>query len=192
MPSRLPEDVLVTLLRQCFITPRCQLLRQCRQPGSRSSRALHTSRACLPRKDRRWAIEGRQPRCKAHNESLNGLKSQSARILFSRNNSIVAAAATAKTPDAPQKPATKIAILGGGITGLASAHYLTRLLPHAEVTIYEGGDRLGGWLRSKHVQVKGGNVVFEQGPRTLRPHSPTGMVTLEMVCTSSDIYIPRY
>ncbi|KAK0248894.1 oxygen-dependent protoporphyrinogen oxidase [Friedmanniomyces endolithicus] len=63
-----------------------------------------------------------------------------------------------------------VAILGGGITGLASAYYLTKELPNVRVTIYEASDRIGGWLSSKRVPVKDGTVLFEAGPRTLRPN----------------------
>ena len=80
-----------------------------------------------------------------------------------------------------ERNSTRVAVLGGGITGLASAHYLTRELPNAKITIYEGSDRLGGWLKSKQVNIGNGTVVFEQGPRTLRPSTPAGLVTLELV-----------
>ena len=75
-----------------------------------------------------------------------------------------------------------VAILGGGITGLASAFYLSKQIPEARITIFEGSSRLGGWLHSKRVDVGSGNVVFEQGPRTLRPNVPNGLVTLNLVC----------
>lgn len=81
--------------------------------------------------------------------------------------------------------ATNIAVLGGGITGLASAYFLTRQLPEARVTLFESTSRLGGWLRSKKVGVGHGNVVFEQGPRNLRPSLPNGLVTLGLVCFSN-------
>ena len=48
-------------------------------------------------------------------------------------------------------------------------------------TLIEGSDRLGGWLRSSSVDVGTGNVVFEQGPRNLRPSWPNGHVTLGLV-----------
>ncbi|KAK5114462.1 hypothetical protein LTR62_002397 [Meristemomyces frigidus] len=69
------------------------------------------------------------------------------------------------------KPTHDVAILGGGITGLASAYYLTKELPKARITIYEASERIGGWLSSKRVPVKDGTVLFEAGPRTLRPSS---------------------
>ena len=73
-----------------------------------------------------------------------------------------------------------VAVLGGGITGLATAYYLTRELPKAKITIYEASDRLGGWLSSKRVPVKDGTVLFEAGPRTLRPSS-NGVLSARLV-----------
>lgn len=77
---------------------------------------------------------------------------------------------------------TDIAVLGGGITGLASAYYLSRSLPNARITLFEASSRLGGWLHSKQVDVSNGSIVFEQGPRNLRPSVPNGLITLELVC----------
>lgn len=82
-------------------------------------------------------------------------------------------------PSSQRRP--NIAILGGGITGLSAAHYLTRELPTAKITIYEASERLGGWLQSKSVDVGGGKVVFESGVRTLRPSTVAGLVAVEMV-----------
>lgn len=75
-----------------------------------------------------------------------------------------------------------VAVLGGGITGLACAYYLTRELPTAKVTLYEAKDHIGGWLQSTRVPVKDGTVVFESGPRTLRPQS-NGVLTASLVRT---------
>lgn len=87
-----------------------------------------------------------------------------------------------KVASAPNTP-RNIAILGGGITGLSAAHYLARELPTAKITIYDSSDRLGGWLQSKRVDVGNGNVLFESGPRTLRPNTIPGMTTAELVCS---------
>lgn len=76
---------------------------------------------------------------------------------------------------------SNIAVLGGGITGLSTAYYLSREFPNAKITLYEGSERLGGWLRSTPVEVEGGTVLFEGGPRTLRPSAPSAMATLEIV-----------
>ena len=37
-----------------------------------------------------------------------------------------------------------LVIVGGGISGLAAAHRITELLPHAELSLFEAADRLGG------------------------------------------------
>ena len=75
-----------------------------------------------------------------------------------------------------------VGILGGGITGLASAYFLLRQHPNAKVTIYESKDRVGGWLESKRVPVKDGTVLFEAAARTLRPQS-NGVLTARLVGT---------
>lgn len=71
-------------------------------------------------------------------------------------------------------------MLGAGITGLAAAYYITRDNPKAKVTLYEASDRVGGWLSSKRVGVHDGSILFEGGPRTLRPHG-NGVLTARLV-----------
>ena len=44
----------------------------------------------------------------------------------------------------------RIAIVGGGISGLAAAHRITELLPDAELALFEAADRLGGVVRTVH------------------------------------------
>ena len=86
----------------------------------------------------------------------------------------------------------ELAVLGGGITGLASAFYASEAFKDVPITIYESGPRLGGWLRSASVDVGTGKVVFEQGPRTLRPSVPNGLVTLDLVRSETFLVWLRY
>lgn len=68
----------------------------------------------------------------------------------------------------PRKP--RIAVLGGGITGLTTAFYLTRKLPEARIVVYEADTRWGGWLKSDRIKVsKDGKeeVLLERGPRLI-------------------------
>lgn len=44
----------------------------------------------------------------------------------------------------------RIAVVGGGITGLAAAYRVTELCPQAEVVVFEAGSRLGGVLHTVH------------------------------------------
>ena len=96
--------------------------------------------------------------------------------LYSRSGSALVCRNYSSQPGGTQD----IAVLGGGVTGLACAYYLTRELPKAKITIYEASDRLGGWLSSKRVPVRDGTVLFEAGPRTLRPSS-NGVLSARLV-----------
>ncbi|XP_034249192.1 protoporphyrinogen oxidase [Thrips palmi] len=70
------------------------------------------------------------------------------------------------------------AILGGGISGLSAAHYLLKSGSNAKVLLFEGGGRVGGWIWT--AKQKNG-LLFEQGPRTIRPRFETGLNTLRLV-----------
>jgi len=48
--------------------------------------------------------------------------------------------------------ARRIAVIGGGIAGLAAAHRIVELDPHCELTLFEAGPRLGGVLATVHEQ----------------------------------------
>lgn len=76
---------------------------------------------------------------------------------------------------------TNVAVLGGGISGLASAYFLSRRLPRAKVTLFERSSRLGGWLQSEKVDVSNGKILLEQGPRSIRPNTLGAKVTLGLV-----------
>jgi oxygen-dependent protoporphyrinogen oxidase len=55
------------------------------------------------------------------------------------------------TNSAPERAfPPRIAIIGGGITGLAAAHRLHELLPHAELALFEASPRIGGVLDTVH------------------------------------------
>ncbi|KAF2676648.1 Protoporphyrinogen oxidase [Lentithecium fluviatile CBS 122367] len=73
-----------------------------------------------------------------------------------------------------------IAVLGGGISGLASAHFISKEFPNSKITVYESDKDTGGWIQSRREDVPGGNVLFEHGPRTLRP-GPNCMPTAQLI-----------
>lgn len=192
MPSQFPEHALVILLRQCFTTPRCQALRCWRQTLPQSStRPHHTSPAHRRLTPKLMAIGRQQRYYGAH----DGQSDNEIRSLGRTNSSRFSSMELQEFGSSVQleqhgngggqqpQESNRIAILGGGITGLASAHYLAKELPNAKIAVYEGSDRLGGWLHSKQVDVGNGTVLFEQGPRTLRPNTPAATTTLEIVCS---------
>ncbi|KAG5870504.1 hypothetical protein JTB14_006836 [Gonioctena quinquepunctata] len=68
-------------------------------------------------------------------------------------------------------------ILGGGLSGLSAAYYLLRNVPHHPITLIESSHRLGGWVKSNYSN----NILFEEGPRTIRPHGLAAPNTLELI-----------
>jgi protoporphyrinogen/coproporphyrinogen III oxidase len=183
MPSQLPEHAVASLLKQCFETPRCQTsqLRQrvftrsstrCGKPPA--SHVQHQQKCYYTQKKATYEIE---TSLRTSNSGAGLVQRQGGFQLPVR-----AQEQTRNYSQGAKPPERRFAILGGGITGLSSAHYLTQELPNAKVVIYESGEKLGGWLKSKYVDVKNGKILFEQGPRTLRPSTPASLVTLEMVC----------
>jgi protoporphyrinogen/coproporphyrinogen III oxidase len=59
----------------------------------------------------------------------------------------------------PRTTPPRIAVIGGGISGLAAAHRLRKLLPRAELRLFEAGERLGGPLHT----LRSGDSLLEQG-----------------------------
>ncbi|CAJ0641557.1 1833_t:CDS:2 [Entrophospora sp. SA101] len=86
-------------------------------------------------------------------------------------------------------------IVGGGISGLTTAWCLARYAPSTtKITLLEASNRFGGWIESKRV----GNhqILFEQGPRTIRPAGIGGLLILDMTnklnLTSSILSVTKY
>ncbi len=174
MRPQLPEDILVNLLRQCYFTPRCR--------STIDRRPAH-----LHHHIRSFRISMRQTQRHGTNPETHGIDAQKP---YGPEDGFLLAQSPHPSPTAPETNQTlnygpgNIAILGGGITGLASAYYLSKSFPKASITLYEASNRMGGWLQSKQVNIGNGHIVFEQGPRSLRPGTPAGLVTLEMVITT--------
>ena len=82
----------------------------------------------------------------------------------------------------------KIAVLGGGISGLAAAWNLVRCRVPAQVVLYEGSHRVGGWLESS---VSPGGGIQELGPRSIRvvKSEVSSWTTLDMVGCSRSMWI---
>ena len=71
----------------------------------------------------------------------------------------------------------KVNILGGGISGLSAAYYLSTVQRGANVKLFEASSRFGGWVKTE----KRDGYVFEAGPRTIRPKGLVGNSTLQLV-----------
>uniref|UniRef100_A0A8C2SU07 Protoporphyrinogen oxidase n=1 Tax=Coturnix japonica TaxID=93934 RepID=A0A8C2SU07_COTJA len=62
--------------------------------------------------------------------------------------------------------ARTVAVLGGGISGLAACFHLVRAPRPHHVVLLEAGGRVGGWIQSTRTE---DGTVFEHGPRGIRP-----------------------
>lgn len=71
------------------------------------------------------------------------------------------------------------AILGGGISGLTAAYRLAQIHPAPKrIVLLEGSSRLGGWITTTR---NSDGVIYECGPRTMRPAGDSGMACLNLV-----------
>lgn len=69
-----------------------------------------------------------------------------------------------------------VAILGGGISGLALAYFLKKKYHnHLHISLFEKSNRMGGWIRTIHSK----GYQFELGPRNLRAQGK-GIETLSL------------
>ncbi|OCF34274.1 protoporphyrinogen oxidase [Kwoniella heveanensis BCC8398] len=80
-------------------------------------------------------------------------------------------------------PPRRIAVLGGGLSGLTTAYHLTRLLPTSKITLLDSASRVGGWIdssireigfRDAEGVIREGTVTTESGPRSIRPKGSKG------------------
>lgn len=105
-----------------------------------------------------------------------------------------AGAARGYSTQGPDGKIQNIAVIGGGITGLSTAHHLAKFAPKGtSITLYEGANRLGGWLETQKVEFTHDGqkklIQFERGPRTLRSYSSEtwrldDLVIYSLVCLS--------
>ncbi|CAK7266969.1 oxygen-dependent protoporphyrinogen oxidase [Sporothrix epigloea] len=73
---------------------------------------------------------------------------------------------------------SNVAVIGGGLTGLATAHYLAMLLPAAsKIVVFESSGQTGGWIDSRRIENKTRDdktattvpETFESGARMVAP-----------------------
>ena len=79
-----------------------------------------------------------------------------------------------------------VVIVGGGITGLAAAWYLTTADDAPAVTVLEAGDRFGGKIRTEPFA----GVPVEAGPDTVLARVPWGLDLLHDLGLDADVVAP--
>lgn len=76
-------------------------------------------------------------------------------------------------------PVCQVAVVGGGITGLAAAYHLTASAKRGnhliETTVFESASRTGGVIKT----VRDGELVFEEGPDSIITARPAALALIE-------------
>ncbi|KAI1756558.1 hypothetical protein F4782DRAFT_537665 [Xylaria castorea] len=145
MTFKRTEDVFINLLRSAY--------HSAQHPALRGSSARYLSTL---------------PHSKTCHRSLNRYKA-----LCGSSNVAFKVRKQSYTTNDTGTNQSEIAVLGGGITGLTTAHYLARHAENAHITIYEASDRPGGWIKADRIDVEDkegqrGHVLLQNGPRMLR------------------------
>lgn len=87
-------------------------------------------------------------------------------------------------PDESQPPVPRVAVVGGGITGLATAFYLQQA--GVAVTLLEAGSRLGGKIRTDELA----GVPVEGGPDTFLARVPWAVDLCRQLGLSDQLVAP--
>lgn len=81
---------------------------------------------------------------------------------------------------------TRVVVIGGGISGLASAHFARRARPSLTVTVLEGSARAGGNIRT----LRRGGMPVEAGPDTVVMGRPEVDSLLDALGLTSSLLSP--
>jgi len=79
-----------------------------------------------------------------------------------------------------------IAIIGGGISGLAAAYRLQQRDPSLRISVFEASDRLGGNIRTERVD----GFIVEGGPDAFLANKPRGTGLAEELGLADDFVAP--
>jgi oxygen-dependent protoporphyrinogen oxidase len=86
----------------------------------------------------------------------------------------------------PEPRTVRVAVVGGGVSGLAAAHRLGQELPDAEVVVLEASGRVGGSLHTAEV----GGVVVDVGAEAMLFRRPEGVSLAVEVGLEEDLVHP--
>jgi protoporphyrinogen/coproporphyrinogen III oxidase len=82
---------------------------------------------------------------------------------------------------------TRVAVVGGGIAGLAAAHALRAQAPDTDIVVLEGRDRVGGHVRTDTVD----GYVCESGPDGFLDNAPHTLALVDSLGIASSVLASR-
>lgn len=97
----------------------------------------------------------------------------------------------AKTELGESSMRKRIAVIGGGLSGLATAFYLRRFSPDCELALFEAADRLGGVIGTERVEVPGhGCFVIDHGADMFAIHPPDALQLCKDLGVDDQLILP--
>lgn len=86
----------------------------------------------------------------------------------------------------------RVAILGGGLSGLSTAFYLKRLVPEIDLTLAEAGPRLGGVIGTERVESpQHGTFVIDHGADMFATDPPHAMQLCRELGVEEQLIVPN-
>ena len=76
-----------------------------------------------------------------------------------------------------------VAVIGGGITGLAAAYHLRELSPNCQVTLFEAGERVGGVVKTERC----GDYLVENGADMFTTKEPWALALCKRLGLGDDL-----
>lgn len=80
---------------------------------------------------------------------------------------------------ADQTPDLDVAIIGGGIAGLALAWRLRQRAPELRIRLFEADERTGGKILSERIEHEAGSFLVEGGPDALLTQKPEALALID-------------
>lgn len=84
----------------------------------------------------------------------------------------------------------RIAIIGGGLSGLCTAFYVKRSLPDVQLTLFEAGDRVGGVIGTERIENECGTFVVDLGADMFAVDPPHALQLCRDLGVEDQLIIP--
>lgn len=84
----------------------------------------------------------------------------------------------------------RIAVIGGGLSGLSTAFYLKQVLPQANISLFENASRLGGVIYTEQIETSDGLFVIDHGADMFATEPPAAMELCRELGVDDQLILP--